>query len=696
MNAVLKRFLSLKTILIGVGGLIVLLIAAAAAFIAFFPKDWAVAEVTRRIEDSTGRQLVIAGDVDVAFWPALGFSAEQISLSNPEGFSEDDPFVASDRIVFAVKVLPLLRGAIEVKELILEGADLRLASKPDGEANWTFPTEESEEQPATIDDLRLDDVRLIDSRLSFQSGDGGAPLTLENINGALHLDSLDEPAQLEAAFDYRDQQINLDAEVGLPRAMLEQGQTPFQAEMRSSPLKAQFEGAFDSARGALSGQVKADGRSMRELLAWMGSPLQRGDGFGPFQVEAALSHEGQRTALTNGRYKLDDIEAMGDVAIILSDEGRVRVEGALETASLNLNPYMPPAPANTGEGGVDTSTEWSAAPIDLSGLRAIDANLDLTIGALQFQRMHFSDARMALSILGGVADARLSRISLYGGGGTARFIADGAHATPRIALDLDLNNVQALPLLTEAIGFDKIEGAGRLRASLGGQGASQAAIMRSLRGTASFNFNDGAWRGVNLAQIARTVQSFTSGQQVSATGSNSTDFAEMSASFQLADGVAATEDLKLLNPYIRLDGAGLVDIGGQTIDMRLSPRAVNSIEGQGGQSDLQGLGVPFRISGPWSRPSFRPDLGDAIRQQLRDRISAAAGEAEPDSPLGMLSTAIFGAPPQSQTQTETTTEGESAAADETENADEATAEETPEPTPEQRMRDAFGGLFKTN
>jgi AsmA protein len=66
--------------------------------------------------------------------------------------------------------------------------------------------------------------------------------------------------------------------------------------------------------------------------------------------------------------------------------------------------------------------------------------------------------------------------------------------------------------------------------------------MRSLRGSASFNFNDGQWKGVNLAQMARTLQSLASGQ-ASASQGGATDFAELAATFAVADGAMATDDM---------------------------------------------------------------------------------------------------------------------------------------------------------
>lgn len=637
----MKFSLNRKTILIGVAGFIGVIVLAMVLFVAFFPADLAAREAERRIEAATGRDLVLGGDIKVTFWPALGFSAEQASLSNPEGFPRDQPFIAADRIVFAVAIMPLLRGDIEVKQLIFDGAEVRmLAGDGDGTGNWTFPTEQtSPEDQTTIEDLRLDDVRLIDGLISFQGAEGDPPLTLEHVDASLALESLDAPAQVRAAFDYRGERMNIDSEIGLPRAVLEKGETPISARVEAPPLEIDFDGRFNAESGALGGGFEASGSSLRRLLAWMGAPMAEGGGFRAFQVSGQMARAEQTTALSGLSIRLDEIEARGDLTLINQENGRLRVEGALSAPAVNLNTYLPPPAQGARSAAVETGSAWSAAPIDFSGLRALDAHLNLSLGALQFHQLSFSDVALVLRLANGAADARLTRISLYGGGGSGRLIADGSGAVPRIAVELDVQNIQAEPLLRDAIGFDRIVGRGRLSASLLGQGGSQAAMMRSLRGNAAFLFNDGQWRGINLAQVARTVQAAATGQAVGQAAA--TDFAELGASFTVADGIAGTNDLRLLNPFVRLDGAGVIDIGAQTIDMRIAPRAVQSIEGQGGDTSVAGLGIPFRITGPWSRVSFRPAIEEVVQNQLRDILA----REEEGSPLATLGQILFGGQP---------------------------------------------------
>jgi len=630
-----------KLVLIVIGAILGVLVLAAVLFVAFFPKDYAIAEMERQVERATARDLSIGGAVDLSFWPALGFSAEQVSLTNPEGFP-DEPFLNAERIVFAVAVMPLLHGAVEVKSLILERADIRLTAKPDGAANWTFPEDPSAQQQAALQDIKLDDVRLIDSRLSFQGAEG-EPLVAEGANATLALDSLDQPATLKADFNYRGERVSLTADIGAPRALMEQGETPLVATIAASPLEARFDGAFNSATGALAGRIDAEGASLRRLIAWTGEPMAAGGGFERFSVGAAMTQQDKTTQLRDAVLKLDAIEARGSLDLVSLEAGRMRVDGALSIPSLDVNPYLPAPPQGGDASGVEVATAWTNDPLDLTGLKAFDANLNLTVAALVFQKLNFSDVAMTLNVRNGAADAQLSRFGFYNGTGTARLVADGRNATPRIAVELDARDVQALGLLTDAIGLDKLEGRGRLTASLAGAGGDQAALMRSLAGSIAFNFNDGAWKGVNLAQVARTIQSLQSGQRPSADAPReATDFAEIAANFTVANGIASTQDLRLLNPYVRIDGAGLIDIGAQSINLRLSPRAVNSIQGQGGEATLQGLGVPFKISGTWARPSFAVDLQDTVRNAVREQAQRALRNADPNSPLGMLGARIFG------------------------------------------------------
>jgi AsmA protein len=67
-----------------------------------------------------------------------------------------------------------------------------------------------------------------------------------------------------------------------------------------------------------------------------------------------------------------------------------------------------------------------------------------------------------------------------------------------------------------------------------------------------------------------------------------------------------------------MTGAGTVDLPARQLNFRVEPQLVATLEGQGGNKDIQGLGMPVIIVGPWARPKIYPD----IKGILEDPVAA--------------------------------------------------------------------------
>ena len=147
--------------------------------------------------------------------------------------------------------------------------------------------------------------------------------------------------------------------------------------------------------------------------------------------------------------------------------------------------------------------------------------------------------------------------------------------------------------------------------------------MRNLRGSLALTVRDGEIKGLSLGEIARTVRAALSGGAVGP--ASETDFGSFAGSFTIKDGVAATSDLSLQAPFLRMGGVGLIDIGKQTVDLRLSPKAVGSTQGQGGSNAEAGVGAPFRVSGRWSELKFSPDLAGAAQALIQNQLQKIIG-----------------------------------------------------------------------
>src|SRR6201995_6152815 len=97
----------------------------------------------------------------------------------------------------------------------------------------------------------------------------------------------------------------------------------------------------------------------------------------------------------------------------------------------------------------------------------------------------------------------------------------------------DLVGVRALPLLTSLAGFDKLDGKMQAKIAARSAGASQHAIMSNVSGTAFVVFQDGQIRGLNVAQMIRSLTASTlNGWQEQQ--QQATDLTQLSSSFKIA------------------------------------------------------------------------------------------------------------------------------------------------------------------
>ena len=187
--------------------------------------------------------------------------------------------------------------------------------------------------------------------------------------------------------------------------------------------------------------------------------------------------------------------------------------------------------------------------------------------------------------------------------------------------------IQAEPLLSDAVGFDKLMGKGELTIALNTQGQSQKEFVNALHGAIGFGFKDGAVKGANIAAMVRSAEQLINGGGLDAKGlekgfdnAEKTDFSALTGNFQFVDGVSKQNDLSLKSPLIRVSGNGDIDLPATTINYRLVTGIVDSIEGQGTQDQSTGFKIPIRIKGPFHDVQVKPDIGDAAKDKAKDKI----------------------------------------------------------------------------
>ena len=635
----------MKKVLIGLGVLVVLLIAAVVIIPALVPVDTYKEEISKQVAAATGREFKINGDVSVSVLPNLAIEIQDVTFGNAPG-GRAAQMATMKQLTVDLQLMPLLSGEIAVDKFILVDPVINLEMNAQGQGNWVM----GEAQPAAgggtspsggqsgssgggpgdAPAIRLGEVRLENGRVSYWDATTGKEEVISDITMEISLPDLDSPMALDGKLTRNGQQIAVKTRIETPRDLMEGRQAKISEEVGSAVVNMTFDGTVQmGAETKAAGRVTLDVPSIRELAAWGGSPLEvEGTGFGPFKVEGDLDMAGSKIAFRNATIAFDEIKGSG--ALSLDTGGsKPSVVATLTVEMLDVNPYLP-APAqgegtaasgdssgtSGGAGGEAKPAGWSDEPIDMSGLNAANADLSFEAGGIRFQKFEIGKSTLRVLLKDGQLNVELAEMALYEGNakGTVELSARGK--TPALAMAFDLSGVQAQPLLVAAADADALSGTASGKFKVNSNGGSQRQIVQHLNGKGDMAFLDGAINGINLGAMLRNVGSAFLDSSASET--QKTDFAELSGTFTIVNGILQNDDLAMKAPLFRISGAGTVDMTARTVNYRVEPKVAATGEGQGGKDDATGIMVPINISGPWDDLSYQPDLAGMLTDALKD------------------------------------------------------------------------------
>lgn len=611
------------------------------------------------------RTLVIQGEPKLRLYPVAGITLGKLTLTEP---NSDKLFVSLDSAEVAVRTMPLLSGAIAIETLNVAGLKVNAVRRKDGRMNFDDLAGAKDEREAERD-----------------SGGGPPKLTIAGMNV--------ERAQVAFRDEASGQEINV-SDINLKAGKLD-GDTPgpVSASARATgkrpelDLRAQAGGAvrfklgrqefvFDNFSAQVKGRVDRD-----TLVAELAAPKleitpARAAGSavtGSFQVRGPQRNvdaklriaavEGSAAALSVPSLALDlDATVAGRAikanleaalkanlvrrALNASLSGKVdesTLKASLDAKSLdplaatfdlnvdrlNLDRYLPPKQAAKGDDR-----------IDLSPLKGPTITGKAEFEALTVNRIRLSNVKAQVKLAGGKLEVSPHSANLYGGtlAGALTADADGN----RVMAKETLQNVQLAPLLKDAMDEDRLEGRGNVNLDVATAGASVRGMKRALGGTARVELRDGGWRGVNLTETFTDVRGALGSRSArTADRSKRTDFSEITASFNIKNGVARNDDLQGKAPTLRLAGAGNIDIGNSLLDYLAKVSFVATSKGQGGRdlTSLAGVTVPVKVTGTFDQPKVSPDYTDLIAKSGSSVGSAATSGA---STLGSKIKGLFG------------------------------------------------------
>lgn len=667
----------LKVLGIVVGAVVVLFVAVLAAIAMLVDPNDYKDEITAAVARATGRELTLAGDLELELFPTVRLAVGDAELSNAPGFG-DQPFARIARAELAVAILPLLSRRIEVDEARLVGLELNLARDASGRNNWqdlgggaaTEPATQAEPAPGGgAFALDAGEIEIDSARVTWNDAATGSRWELTDFDLAAADFGPGQAFPLDMSFALQGEAVAVNV-TATTRATLSLAENDYRLDNlrvridgtgagwpggggRADLTVASFGANLDQETLALDGlELRALGLAVsgnlagrelmsgltltggvdiaefdpRELLAAFGVSLETADAsvLNRASARAEFLYDPRQMALDNMRLSLDDSTLTGRVA--LQGEA-IRYELAVD--SINADRYLPPAP----EGDAPAADEGSLDEVDLplQALRTVDAAGTLSFQQVQFIGVTLTEAALALTARNGQVELT-PRAMLYGGryAGTVRL--DVQEAAARAAVQQQLENVDMLALGRDLLESEMISGTGSLTLDLTTTGSNVGEMRRALDGDVTFALRDGAWEGFDLWYELRRLRAVTNGDSPPARpeGARRTPFSQISASGRVDDAILTNRDLTGTLPYMSLTGNGTANLLDDTLNFDLRATFVDgpALQEDPAMASLAGQSLPLKVGGTIYEPAISVDFAGIVRERARSEVQERVQEEQ--------------------------------------------------------------------
>jgi AsmA protein len=609
-----------------IGGVFLVLIIAAALII---PRVMDIKKykpvIQEKIASATGRAFTFGDDMDVSVFPWVGVRLTDLRLGNPDGFKEKD-MVAVKGFEVRLKVIPLLSKRIEVKTFVLDNPEIYLEKMKDGRANWEgLGKGEGKKEdlgkktgpsPIGLEALNIESFSVINGRVTYSDAGAGLKKEISDLNLELSDISFEKPIGISLSVKLDDKPVLLEGRVGPVGKYPGKGTVPLDLVLKAvDQLEVKIKGSLTDpvATQGFDLDIQVAPFSPKKLAQALNQalPLESKDPGVLEKLSLTVKAKGNPAgvSLSSGELVLDDSKLVFSADAKEFSLPNIKLD--LQLDHIDLDRYLPEAKEGPQSSTAPASVGSKANKTDYDPLRKLILDGKMNIAKLKARGATVENMVVHILAKNGVITVDPLTLDLYQGSIVSKVEVNVQKDDPATKMNLDAKGIQAGPLIKDTVKKEWIEGILKAGFGLSMSGDTPETVKKTLTGQGEFVFTDGAVIGIDLADTVRSLQSkLGTGEAV--TEKPKTDFAEFKIPFTAKDGLIRIDGTSLSSPLMRVMAGGTAHLATEALDLKIDPKLVATLKGQGDTQARSGLTVPVLITGSFSSPKVRPDIKGMI------------------------------------------------------------------------------------
>lgn len=560
-----------------------------------------------RIEALAAKQgvaLTMAGDIHWAFWPALGLAVNEVAIADSD--TPKKTIASVKKASLLVAFVPLLRGDVQVKHIIVDEAVIDLEVDEQGEGNWEKLSDkdslavasEVNKETAAADakelKLSIEKISLHNSQVTYLNLTSGQKLALKKINldaDDVNLES--KPFELDFSSETELSQtktkstsITVKTKLhsgvtigeGFNALALDKGELSVDVHAAdSASLKLQYSLKLDDLKKNLrySGKLTIPSTNLKQLLTAFNVQYKTANEKALTDISLGGEFSGDKTsiAVNTVNIQLDKTHLKGSLA--LKDFAKQAVVVDLQGDEINADDYL--APKTDEKVPVAAATSTGDEPlIPLELLRKLNADIKLGFTKFIFSDLALEKVLLSVTAKNGVLNQQLNA-SAYSGNIHHKTEVDARNQTVQLGFETVVQGVEIAPVLAAKKLDEKLKLSGAIQANARGQasGVTKNQIMAALTGNATFSGAKIRLSPLNIEQqFCKFIALVNRAEEPAQTWNSYTELRELNGKIVIAKGIVTIESLNAGVEKLLLSSTGNINLINGSYDFSLPLKLV--------------------------------------------------------------------------------------------------------------------------
>ena len=589
------------------------LLAAGALALVSLPNWNALRDpVARFVNDKTGRELRIGGDLEVRLgWPRTRIRAADVTFSNPP-WAHDKNMIAVRGVSADLSMLPLFRRKLVFQEVRLDHAEVAFEKSSDGRKNWLLDRNQRDARAR----VEIKHLAVRDGRLSYLDPAARTRLVAQVSTPTLRMANRTAPLRFKVEGEYRGEALVAEG-TGDAMLGLRDVKTPYRVKVAGQvgPTVARADGHITNLveLSAVDLGIDLRGGSLAELYPLLGMVFPDTP---PYKTSGRLIRRGSLWRYEKFHGHIGNSDIAGTLQI---ETGRARpvLKATLSSRKLDVADLGPLI--GRDKRGARTAADGRVLPTAAFRTERwprMDADVALDARSLvRRDALPIDNLSTRLRLEGAVLRLNPLKFDVAGGTLAGAVRLDGRQAPIRAAADLKARKM-SIARLFPTLDLDRVS-IGQINGDieLAGTGDTVAAMLGSADGDLAMVVDGGIISRLTMETVSLHLLEML---QLKLTGDEAIRIRCGVADFGVKDGVMDSRALVFDTDIVRIDGGGQIDLDAERLDLDIVPKSK--------KVSLVALRTPIRVRGSFARPEVDLDKG---KLALRGLGALALGAINP-------------------------------------------------------------------